>query len=230
MRARVSMLVVCLSSLLPVACEPVPEGEPDDGDADEAYEVPAQPLPLEGSPAAYGMLRVANELGFAELDDDVGLDRRAAVSIIVHRAGPDGDLDTVDDRYVEDLARLDALHWLGPETLWQIQRHALLEGFVPEALPDGCDPVLAEALGRCRSFMAGADGAATADASLGCVEGSGAEPTAAGYFASAGVPGYLDPALGYYALLCDQGDAPSCALGVAGLAEHALPECVAREG
>ena len=55
---------------------------------------------------------------------------------------------------------------------------------------------------------------------------------AAEYFAQAGLVGYLDPALGYYAMLCDEADADAalCDLGVAGLATHELPECVMEAG
>lgn len=210
--------------------EPAPEAET------QGVELPSQPLPLEGSPTAYGMLRVVNELGFAALDDEVGLDRQAAASIMAHRAGADERTHTADDRHVEDLDELDALYWLGEENLWRIQAYALLEGWAPEMLPTGCDPALAEALASCRRFVAEAvsgsgDAVATEDARWSCVEASDGDSPAADYFAAAGHVGYRDPALGYHALLCADADgaAPICALGVAGIATHALPECVAIE-
>ena len=65
--------------------------DPEESQSEEdALELPSQPLPLEGSSAAYGMLRVVNERGLGGLDEDVGLDRQAASSIIAHRAGSDG--------------------------------------------------------------------------------------------------------------------------------------------
>lgn len=205
--------------------------------AEPEPELPSQPLPLAESPTAYGMLRVVNELGFAALDDEVGLDRQAAASILAHRAGPDEHNGTADDRFVEDLAELDALYWLGEENLWRIQAHALREGFVPDAVPEGCDPALAEALAGCRAFMlesvvGSSDATAVEAASWRCVEASDdAEASAAGYFAAAGLVGHLDPALGYHAMLCgDASASASCDLGVAGIATHVLPECVAGGG
>lgn len=190
MSARAHVLISLLP-LLAAGCW-LDEFEEDDAaeHAPAADELPSQPLPLEGSPTAYGMLRVVNELGFSGLDVDVGLDRQAAASIVAHRAGPDERLGTADDRYVEDLARLDSLYWLGEENLWRIQAFALLEGWVPEAMPEGCDEALAEALA------------------------AEAEPS-----------GYLDPALGYHAMLCGEAEAEICVLGVAGLA-HGLTECM----
>lgn len=240
-RFHVFAVLASLPSLLVSGCwmEEFDEMEAvADGDEPEPEpELPSQPLPLEDSPTAYGMLRVVNELGFSGLDDDVGLDRQAAASIIAHRAGPDEYLGTADDRYVEDLAELDALYWLGEANLWRIQAHALSEGWVPEAVPEGCEPALADALGRCRTFMvestAGpADAPAATEASWRCVEPGDAEASAAGYFAQAGIVGYLDPVLGYHAMLCGdaEADATICGLGVAGLAAHVLPECVAEAG
>jgi len=233
MRLRLRTIVSAGFGLLSLAsgCWLTPE-EP--APADVELELPAQPLPLEGSPTAYGMLRVVNELDFPSLDDDVGLDRQAAASILAHRAGPDEYLGTPDDRFVEDLAQLDALYWLGEENLWRIQAFALLEGWVPEAVPQGCEPALAQALHECRGFVAEAlaegDAVAAADASWSCVEARDEESPAAGFFAQAGIVGYREPALGYHALLCADAERPLCALGVAGLAEHTLPECVAAEG
>lgn len=211
--------------------------DPTDHEMEEAAEgeLPSQPLPLEDSPTAYGMLRVVNELGFAALDHEVAQDRRAAVSILEHRVGSDGHLGTADDRYVEDLAELDALYWLGEHNLWAIQRFALLEGYAPQELREGCEPALAEALVECRRFVAEArasERATAEDASWSCVE-PGGDPAVAAFFEREGLPGYVAPALGYHAMLCDGAQADDgsaiCTLGVAGLAAHALPECVAAE-
>lgn len=230
MRVRSQALAVLASFVCSLAsgCWLVAEPEHED----DGPRVPSQPLPLEGSPTALGMLRVVNELSFADLDHEVGLDRQAATSIVAYRSGPDARLGTADDRYVDDLAQLDALYWLGPENLWRIQAFALAEGWVPEALPESCEPALAQALDRCRAFVADAvastGDATAAAASWSCVEADAAETSAADYFAQAGLVAYREPALGYHAMLCgDDGDAPLCELGVAGLAEHALPECVA---
>jgi hypothetical protein len=208
--------------------------------AEDELELPSQPLPLEGSPTAHGMLRVANELGFAGLDEDVGLDRQAAASILAHRAGPDERLGTADDRYVEDLARLDSLYWLGEENLWRIQAYALLEGWAPETVPEGCEPALAELLDECRRFVADAgmgagdgDEPATSDPSWSCLEAAAEdeEALAAELFVRAGLPGYREPALGYHAMLCGgEVQAEVCTLGVSGLGAQLLGACSESEG
>jgi hypothetical protein len=230
LRLHASTVLASLLSLLVSGCW-LDDRAPSDPEED-ALELPSQPLPLEGSPTAYGMLRVANELGFSGLDEDVGLDRQAASSIVAHRAGPDELLGTADDRYVEDLARLDSLYWLGEENLWRIQAHALWEGWAPEAVPEGCDPALAELLVECRRFVAdattgasGGDEPTRGDRSWACVEAD-EEAIASEFFARAGLPGYREPALAYHAMLCEV-DVPAevCTLGVSGLGDQLLGAC-----
>ena len=208
------------------------------GDVDNALPV-LEPLPAEGTPLAYGMLRVANELDHTALDVDVALDRRAADSIIAHRAGTDHQLGTADDQYVDGIAELDSLYWLGPAQLAKIQSYAPLHGYVPTAvLPAACEPEVDAAIVGCMRFLElaatpepvwGGLGAAPFQADLvpSCLEASAAPYPSAAFFADAGLPGYLDPTLGYHGLLC--GDTPEavCELGVAGLGDHVQPECQA---
>lgn len=214
--------------------------EPDDAEPgeEERVELPPQPLPLPGSPTAYGMLRVVNELGFAALDREVGLDRQAAQSILAHRLGPDEYLGTADDRFVRDLEELDGLYWLGESNLWRIQSFALLEGWAPPEPSEACEPALAEAIGTCRRFATEVAserhaGEVAIDVGWGCVEGSDDDETvAAEFFARAGLPGYREPALGYHAMLCGEAteaSAEPCALGVAGLADRMLGACSAAQ-
>lgn len=218
-----------LSLCAVVGCELDPNGSSPDERETLLEEVPAQPLPLADSPTAYGMLRVANELDFAALDLDVGLSRQAAESIIAHRAGDDGYLGTADDRFVTDLAELDALYWLGEENLWRIQAYALLEDYAPQAVPQVCDPALAGVLADCRRLaveLAGSGNTIIVDPTAACLDGSGPGGPATELFAKAGLPRYLEPALGYFTLLCgDEAEAEVCALGVAGLADLAMSEC-----
>jgi hypothetical protein len=195
------------------------------------------PLPAEGTPLAYGMLRVANELSFTQLDVDVALDRRAAVSIAQYRAHTDTVLGSADDLYVDTVGTLDSLYWLGPAQLTKIQTYAINNGYVPAAVPTpACEPELDEAIRACLRFV---ELAATPEPSWGslgwgpfaadlvpsCLEASTAAHPSAAFFASAGLPGYLDPVLGYQGLSCGAAPAPMCALGVAGIADHVLPEC-----
>jgi len=226
-------LLVGLGLLVP-ACLLEPEQDELEQDDHERDVLPPQPLPLEGSPTAYGMLRVVNELGFAALDREVGLDRQAAASILEHRAGPDAYVGTADDRFVAELAELDALYWLGEANLWTIQSHALLEGYVPQVVPEGCEPALAEAIDACRRFVAeaaaeAAGAEASIDVSGSCLEASEDGSAAAEHFVEAGLPSYREPALGYHALLCGGadggGDLEVCALGVAAVAAQVMGAC-----
>lgn len=234
-RSTLSACLACLLPALAVGC--VAETEDDLGDEGDREALAPQPLPLEGTPTAYGMLRVANELDHHALDVDVGLDRRAANSIIAHRAGADLVLGTADDQYVGSIAELDSLYWLGEAMLWRIQSYALTEGWVPEAVPAAaCEPEVDDAIAQCLRFLEyaavpepvwGGYGAAPFKADLlpSCLEASAASYPSAAFFADAGLPGYLDPTLGYQGLLCGDVPAPVCALGVAGLADHVQPEC-----
>ncbi|MCX4246301.1 hypothetical protein [Paraliomyxa miuraensis] len=221
---------LCLPLCTILGCELDPDGPAPDEREDVIDELPAQPLPLPDSPTAYGMLRVANELDFAALDREVGLDRQAAESIIAHRVGPDGYLGTADDRFVSDLGELDGLYWLGEENLWRLQAYALLEGYAPDAMPQACDPALDEVLVACRRLateLAGSGNTITVDPIAACLDGGEPDGPATELFAGAGLPRYLEPALGYFAMLCGDGAETSvCALGVAGLADLAMSECV----
>jgi hypothetical protein len=206
------------------------------GDDDE-HEARTASLPAEGTPLAYGMLRVANELSFTALDIDVALDRRAATSIIAHRAGADTVLGTADDDYVDSIAELDSLYWLGPANLGRIESYALAEGYVPAAVPPAaCEPEVEAAIGQCLRYLElaatpepvwGGLGAAPFEADLlpSCLAASAVPYPSSAFFAALGLPGYLDPTLGYQGLLCGAAPAPVCALGVAGLADHVQPEC-----
>jgi hypothetical protein len=208
------------------------------GDVDNALPV-LEPLPAEGTPLAYGMLRVANELDHTALDVDVALDRRAADSIIAHRVGTDQLLGTADDQYVDGIAELDSLYWLGPAQLAKIQSYAPLHGYVPAAVPPAaCEPEVDAAIVDCMRFLElaatpepvwGGLGSAPFQADLvqSCLEASAAPYPSAAFFADAGLPGYLDPTLGYHGLLCSDTPETVCELGVAGLGDHVQPECQA---
>lgn len=69
----------------------------------------------EGSPEAFALLAFLNDPGTTEplLDDDVGLDSRAAESIIDWRNGPDGQLGIGQDRTFETVQQVDDLYYVG---------------------------------------------------------------------------------------------------------------------
>lgn len=58
------------------------------------------------------------------LDREVGLDVRAARSIVGFVRGPDGLHGTADDRELSSIAQLDALSWVGEAALLAIDRYA----------------------------------------------------------------------------------------------------------
>ncbi|MFT4977901.1 MAG: V8-like Glu-specific endopeptidase, partial [Myxococcota bacterium] len=70
------------------------------------------------------ILYLTNELDFSELDDDVGLDRRAATNIIAWRSGDDGVLNTGDDEVFDTLESLDAIAYVGERALGRLLDYA----------------------------------------------------------------------------------------------------------
>ena len=74
--------------------------------------------PSSGSPDA-ALLALINDPGISLqfLDIDVGLNARAAKSIINFRNGPDGIPNTTDDKQFNSVAQLDAVPYVGASTL-----------------------------------------------------------------------------------------------------------------
>ena len=87
----------------------------------------------EGSPDALGVLAVVNTLDQDALDDDVGLDARAAAGIAKHRAGADKALGTSDDDRFDTLAELDRVPYVGKTAFAKLLAYARANGFVPMA-------------------------------------------------------------------------------------------------
>lgn len=231
MRSSAIALLLSSASLLSTACLDNLEGSSELDDTELLESVPRQPLPLEGSPTAYGMLRVANELSYPDLDRVVGLDRRAAQSIRTHLAGDDLHFGTPDDRFIDSVATLDELYWLGEENLWLLQRHALLEGFVPEQVPEPrCTPALVEAIESCidHTTTLVADEPSRSELEIACLVQSEPQAPSAEHFAALGLAPYDDPWMGYFAQLCPAGAEdpdPICELGVAGIVDLHAPAC-----
>ena len=74
-------------------------------------------------------------ISVALLDDEIGLDARAARGIVAHRAGPDGRLGTGDDRRFADLAALDAVPYVGPSALARLLEYAKANAGPPRGAP-----------------------------------------------------------------------------------------------
>ncbi len=87
------------------------------------------------SPEARAVLSLVNDplVGFAELDDDAGLNKRAAENIIDHRNGADGTVGTADDDAFDDLDELDAVKYVGPYALQQLLAYAIDKGYLGAA-------------------------------------------------------------------------------------------------
>ena len=89
---------------------------------------------LEGTREGYGVLRLLNDgegTTFAFLDDEVGLDRRAAMNLIAHRDGRDGRFGTRDDDLFDTIAEVDAVSYVGPAALATLAEFARLNDYVP---------------------------------------------------------------------------------------------------
>ena len=84
----------------------------------------------EGSPEAHAVLALVNDpaVGVALLDDDVGLDARAATNIVDHRDGAPG---PEDDDLFDDLAELDAVPYVGESALQKLLTYAETHGYGP---------------------------------------------------------------------------------------------------
>jgi hypothetical protein len=82
------------------------------------------------------------------LDDEVGLDKRAAENIIEHRDGADATPATGDDDLFDSIAELDAISYVGPSALALLRDYAIAHGYVdaggpsaPTGRPDLNTPV-----------------------------------------------------------------------------------------
>lgn len=101
---------------------------------DEPFDEQTQTAIVEGSPEAIGVLAVANELAQTALDDDVGLDARAAKNIATRRNGADKQLGTGDDNPYDTIAELDAVAYVGKAAFDKLLAYALANGFVPQPM------------------------------------------------------------------------------------------------
>lgn len=87
----------------------------------------------EGTAEAIGVLALLNDAGttLEVLDDAIGLDRRAAVSIVDHRDGDDRVYGTADDRPFVSIAEVDSLYYVGESALDLLTDWAWDHDFVP---------------------------------------------------------------------------------------------------
>lgn len=87
----------------------------------------------EGSADAMGVLGFLNDSGttLELLDDTVGLDKRAATSLIEHRDGEDETFGTSDDALFASIAQVDAQYYVGDAAMEALLAYADAQGWVP---------------------------------------------------------------------------------------------------
>ncbi len=108
--------------LLVAACDADPsDAGPADG-IDDPITVAGKADGLDGASAAEleAVLQLASTASFTRLDEEVGLDVRAASHIVEHRDGEDGVEGTSDDAVFETLGELDAVPWVGPRAFGKL--------------------------------------------------------------------------------------------------------------
>ncbi len=86
----------------------------------------------DGTPEADGVLAMLNHRAMTRdvLDDDVGLDSRAATNLVAHRNGADGVLGTADDDRFDTIAEADAVPYVGASALDKLLAYATAHGWV----------------------------------------------------------------------------------------------------
>lgn len=84
------------------------------------------------SAEARAVLALVNDLAIDldTLDDDAGLNAKAATNIIRHRDGNDRTPGTADDNVFDDLAELDAVPFVGKVALEQLLEYAIEHGYL----------------------------------------------------------------------------------------------------
>jgi len=92
----------------------------------------------DGTPEALGMLDFLNDPSttFELLDDQLGLDRRAAESLIAHRNGPDGTLGYEHDDLFDSVGEVDDCYYVGQVALDRIQSWARDHDWIAQSPDD----------------------------------------------------------------------------------------------
>jgi hypothetical protein len=110
--------------------------EPVDGRDDAFLTAGKADVAIFTEDEALGILEAANTLTFAELDDVVGLDRRAAEGIVAVRSGADGVLGTADDARFATLQQLDDVPFVGVVAVQKLLAYAAAHDLL---MPDFLD-------------------------------------------------------------------------------------------
>lgn len=114
MPLRTSVAIVLAAAALAGCAEYDPEAAPSEYALTLSTADAAQVLELVNYPGAT----------LAILDDEVGLDARAAENIAAHRAGADGVFPSADDDLFDDIAELDAVPYVGDSAFQKLAAYA----------------------------------------------------------------------------------------------------------
>lgn len=126
------------------ACEtPMEDSDPLDGENDVIPDGKADGGIDANSVEAIAVLDLVNDrmLTFEALDDDARLNRIAADRIMEHRAGADGEHNTDDDNFFDDLKELDDVFFVGKSAFSRLLAYADDQGYLAEAQARRADVV-----------------------------------------------------------------------------------------
>lgn len=125
-----ALLGVAASTLACTVESGTEPGEPTDGTFDEV---------VVSSEEVGVVLAFLNDpaTNLVTLDDNVGLERRAAENLIAHRNGPDGAYPSADDNLFDTLAEVDAVPYVGDVALGQIRTWAIDHAPLPAEYVEG---------------------------------------------------------------------------------------------
>jgi hypothetical protein len=127
-----SLRTLALLALLGSACatDPVDAGDAEDGEHDSAGG--KSDSIAEGSRESGAILALVNDPAISprDLDYEAGLSLRVATLIVEHRDGYDQTPGTDDDNLIDDLAELDAIPYVGSNTMKALLGYAKQEGLM----------------------------------------------------------------------------------------------------
>jgi hypothetical protein len=109
-----------------VACKPLAVVETSQQD------LTAPRISAEGTVEAVSVVRFLNhpDTTAVLLDDEVHLDKRAALGLTAHRDGPDGLFGTHDDNLFDTIVEVDAAYWVGPAAIDALLQYVEIQGLI----------------------------------------------------------------------------------------------------
>lgn len=132
-----SRLAVTFLAALAACTDTADVSEPSDGPDDRFLVADKADGSIADAREAAAVLAFVNGADLPTLDDEVGLDARAAKNIVAHRDGPDAARGTADDDRFDTLEELDAVKYVGAASFTALLSWVRDEGLV--APPPGSD-------------------------------------------------------------------------------------------